>query len=167
MPDKTIKLEEAAAWIDGELKPDMKAAAVRGLVSAAAALVQEITLRIIPTKSPQPVDRGVFRAGWRSYPEADGATIENTEPHAAFIEWGVRGGSVKVGFPLVNALTEWVQRKGIASGTDARSAAYGIALAAQRRGFFNGGTGFRILEDAMKLAPDIIRREVENELRRV
>lgn len=167
MPDKTITLEEAAGWIDSELKPNMREAALRGLVSAGVKLVQEITLRIIPMKSPQPVDRGVFRAGWRTYPEADGATIENLEPHAVFIEFGVRPGSVKVGAGLVNALTEWVQRKGIASGKEARRAAFAIANNAQRRGFFNGGQGFRILEDAMKLAPDIIRTEVENELRRV
>lgn len=164
MPDKVIKLEDAAKWVDGELGPALKEAALRGIVSAAARLLQEITLRIIPTKSPQPVDRGVYRAGWRMRAEPDGAVIENLEPHAAFIEYGVRSGNVKVGRAMVDALEGWVVRKGIASGKDARRAAYAIALSIQRRGIFNGGTGMRILEDAMKQADEIIRTEVEREL---
>ena len=166
MPDKVIKLEDAAQWVGGELKNNLHDAALRGLVSAAARLVQIITQQIIPMKSPRPVDRGVFRAGWRFRPEVDGATIENLEPVAAFIEYGVRPG-VPVGRAMVDALEGWVIRKGIANGKEARSAAYAIALTIQRRGIFDGGVGFRILEDAMKMADGVIREEVERELRRV
>lgn len=166
MPDRTIKLEEAEQLFD-ELQSSMKQAALRGLVSAAQRLVQEIVLRIIPSKTPQPVDRGIFRAGWRAYPEVDGATIENLETHAAFIEWGVRGENVKIGSGMIEAIREWILRKGIADPDEATRVAFAIAVTARKFGIFHGGQGFRILESALKLAPDIMREEIENEIRRL
>jgi hypothetical protein len=84
-----ITLKQAAQKTD-ELNEKWRKAAVRGLQSAAARGVQDIVTRIIPARTPQPVDRGIYRAGWRFYPAPDGAVIECFEPHAIFIEDGVR-----------------------------------------------------------------------------
>ena len=145
-------------------------AAVRGLQSAALRGQQEILTRIIPSRSPQPVDRGIYRAGWRVILTPLGAILENAEPVAVFIEYGVRGSNVKLGRAMIDALAEWVTRKGIASSAEALSAAWGIAKNMQRRGIFNyyGGAsnvgGMRILGELLLRLPQIAQEEVLREI---
>lgn len=57
-----------------------------GLLSAAHKAVATIQTQIIPTRSPSPVDRGIYRLGWRARQETFGASFGNAEPHAAFVE---------------------------------------------------------------------------------
>lgn len=139
----TIDLADAAGLF-GELNFKLYRAGLDGLFSAALRSVQAIQMVIVPSRTPQPVDRGLFRAGWRASPLRDGALIENAEPHAPFVEFGVRASSVKIGRAMINALTEWVERKRLASGKEAIEAAWAIAKAMQRRGIFEGGRGFQI-----------------------
>lgn len=161
-----ITLQEAAQRTD-KLKEKWRKAAVLGLQSAAARGVQDIITRIIPSRTPQPVDRGVYRSGWRFYPAPDGAVIECFEPHAILIEDGVRAGNVKIGKKMIDALAEWVQRKGIVSGDDARGVAWAIAKSMQRRGIFNKGKGMGILAELVdKYQPGYVEEEVAREVER-
>jgi len=162
-----ITLQEAAQRTE-ELKEKWHKAAVLGLQSAAARGVQDIITRIIPSRTPQPVDRGVYRSGWRFYPAPDGAVIDNAEPHAILIEDGVRAGNVKIGKKMIDALAEWVQRKGIVSGDKAQSVAWAIAKSMKRRGIFNKGKGMGILAELVdKYLPGYVEEEVAREVERV
>lgn len=156
-----LDLSEAPAWFAALGHEKLKPAALLGLYSAALRSVQTIQTLIVPSLVPQPVDRGLFRAGWHAFKTFDGAVIENVEPHAPFIEFGVRASSVKIGRAMIVALTEWVERKRLASGKDAIDAAWAIAKAMARRGIFDGGRGFRILE---KLRDGYLTRFVEEEI---
>lgn len=157
-----MTLFEYRQWLK-KMKKGHREAGIRGVQSAALRLVQRIQTEIIPSVTPQPVDRGLFRAGWRFTFMPDGALILNVEPHAPFIEFGVRSANVKIGRKMIAALTEWVVRKRLAApGKDAVSAAWAIAKAAKRKGIF--GTGLRILERAKAQAPDLIREEVSREI---
>lgn len=153
-----------------KVRPRQRMAAIRGLHSAAARAVQIIVTEIIPSRTPQPVDRGLYRAGWRFVPEQDGALIENVEPHAAFIEYGVRSANVKIGRAMITALSEWIVRKRIVSASEPKEvlrAAWAIAKAMKRRGIF--GKGMRVLEELVVMRLDAvvaeeIAREVGKEL---
>lgn len=158
-----ITLKQAAQKTE-ELGEKWRKAAIIGLQSAAARGVQDIITRIIPSRTPEPVDRGVYRAGWRFYPSPDGAVIENFEPHAVLIEDGVRAANVKIGKAMINALAEWVSRKGIASGEDAVSVAWAIAKAMKKRGIF-GKQGMGILRELVdRYLPGYVEEEVAREL---
>lgn len=146
----------------------LREAAIRGVQAAAARCIQVIVTKIVPSRSPQPVDRGVFRAGWKWLPISMGAEIFNTEPHAAFIEHGVRASSVKPGGAMIRALAEWVVRKRLATGAEAISVAWRIAKTMRKRGIFNGGQGFKILDELKREhARPLIREEVAREIARV
>ncbi len=140
-------------------------AALKGLHSAAMRAVQIIQTEIIPSRVPQPVDRGLFRAGWRWKPESTGALIYNVEPHAAFVEFGVRAGNVKIGKKMILALAEWAVRKKLAEpGKKAIAAAWAIAKTMQRRGIFKGD-GLRILEELVDVyLPDLVQEEIAAEI---
>jgi len=146
----------------------MNRAAERGLLSAAIRGVQIIQSQIIPSKVPQPVDRGLYRAGWKWGPVPGGGELWNSEPHAPLIEFGVRAGNIKVGRKMIDALTEWAMRKGIASDRkEARRVAWAIARRMKKRGIFNRGRGLGILKELMtKRMPAIIREEIKLEVAR-
>ena len=147
-------------------KGRFREAAVRGLHSAAARGVQVLQTELVPSRVPQPVDRGLFRAGWRFFPDPDGAWITNVEPHAAHVEYGVRAENVKPGRKMIAALAEWAARKGLAEkGEEAVSAAWAIAKAMRRRGIF--GKGMHLLDELMQdRMPDIVKEEIEAEINR-
>jgi hypothetical protein len=167
----SIDLKDAAAWVD-ELGEEVERAALRGLYSAALRGVQTIQTLIVPSRTPQPVDRGLFRAGWRAYLDIPHKTVsvENNEPHAVFVEHGVAGSRVRVGRQMIEALASWVARKGLASQSEARSVAWAIAKRMQARGIFwrAGAPGFRILEELVeKYLPRFIEDEVQREIGRI
>lgn len=186
----SIELRYAAAHF-GSLGEKYRKAAIRGLVSAGSRGVQKIQTRIIPSRSPQPVDRGIYRAGWRSEGIPEGAQIANNEPTAVFIEEGVRGNAVKPGRAMVKALVEWAKRKGITrliatqskvkfvNGKAVHTAtkvgfvtdetiAWAIIGAMKRRGIFNRpGPGLGILRELVeKHIGPIIEEEIVRELDR-
>ena len=142
-----------------------RAAALRGLQSAAMRGVQVIQTEIIPSRVPQPVDRSLYRGGWRFSFEPDGALIFNNEPHAPEVEFGVRAANVKIGKAMIQALAEWAVRKGLASaGKEAVSAAWAIAKTMQRRGIFGQGLG--ILRELVRdRVHGIVTEEVVRELK--
>lgn len=140
------------------------------LYSAALRGVSVIQTQLIPARVPQPVDRGLYRAGWRAEPfvEGDaimGADIYNVEPWAVFIEKGVRAANVKIGGAMLRALAEWATRKGIVKGNDdPKKVAWAIAKSMQKKGIFKGGAGLGVLLELMtKHMPKIAREELKRQ----
>lgn len=139
----------------------------RGLLAAANRAKNLIVTRIIPARSPQPVDRGIFKAGWQAVPTVYGADLYNAETHAAFIEFGVRADKIKIGAAMLAALAEWAERKGMVAKGKGIGVAWAIAMRMKKRGIFNGGTGFNILGEVVdKYLPAIIKEEVAREIER-
>lgn len=159
----TITLKEAGIYFGEKLPKLQRAAALRGLASAAQRGLQLVQAEIIPSRSPQPVDRGVYRAGWRAVKIKDGYAVENLEPHAAFVEYGVRASNVKPGRAMIAALQEWARRHGF---EDPLGAAWAIAKAMQKRGIWGGrGLGIHSLMND-RLRNGIVEEEVKREMAR-
>lgn len=159
---RVITLKEAGVEFE-EMGRRMKTAALKGLFSAALRGVQVVITEIIPSRVPQPVDRGIYRAGWKAMKlggKNPGAVIYNSEPHATLIEYGVRASNVKIGRAMIAALAEWAKRKGF---QDPESAAWGIAKKMQERGIF-GQTGLGVLALLNARLPAIVREEVTREI---
>jgi hypothetical protein len=164
-----VDLEEAPSWID-RLSPRIQKAALDGLYLAGLRGVGVIVSSIIPSRSPQPVDRGIYRAGWgaASVRRVGNKSVEltNSEPHAVFIEEGVRAQNVKIGRKMIQALSEWALRKGIAENQkEAVSIAWGIARNMKRRGIFNrnGKDGLGILKEL--ITSGRMKRIIDEELK--
>lgn len=121
----TITLKEAANYFgaNGEVAKRMREAAAKGLLSAANRGKQQIITREIPEKTPPPIDKGVYRAGWMVEKLPKGAAIYNAVPYAAAVEDGVSGGNVVVSTKFQVALAEWAQRKGLVQRRGTRLAA--------------------------------------------
>ena len=165
-----ISIHEAPAWV-AKLGKQKHAAALRGVRSAGERLVAHIVTEIIPREPRIPVDRGIYRAGWRTRPLPNGVLVYNGTPHATFIEDGVRGDHVKVGRAMVDALAEWVKRKGLTGAAkkeetraQARSIAMAIAQSMKKKGIFGGGKGLKILARAEKKVDGFLDEEVKREL---
>lgn len=162
-----IPLKDADAYLKN-LPIELQTASVKGLRSAALRLQNVITSVLIPSRSPQPVDRGVYRAGWRTVLEADGATVENLTPQAVFIEYGVRAENVKPGRAMIEALTGWVLRHGLAGAAEAPRLAWAIAKAQQKRGIFRNGAGLGIVKELLDVWVErVTREEVLREIEQV
>ncbi len=158
----------------GRLEGELRKAALRGLYSAAQRTVSIIQTEIIPAEPRVPVDRGIYKAGWRARPTSDGAEVSNSTPHAIFIEDGVRADHVKVGRRMVDALAGWVARKGLTGAAkgvekaaEARRIAWAIAKSMQKKGIFNAGGGLNIMAKARSRLPAIIEQEVRAEIARM
>jgi len=164
-----ISIDQAPKWVT-ELEGKMHQAALRGLRAAGQRLVGHIQNVVIPGESQVPVDRGTYRAAWRSTNAPDGCLVHNDAPHAVFIEDGVRDENVKIGRRMIDALASWVRRKGIVAdaprgsrGVAARQIAFAIAQSMKKRGIF-GGKGLKILKKGRARVPDFIAEEVEREI---
>ena len=168
-----IDLVRAPEWVRS-LEGKMHKAALKGLLSAAQRTVSVIVTEIIPREERAPVDRGVYRAGWRARKLDDGALVYNNTPHAGIVEYGARAENIKVGKRMIDALTEWIIRKGLvgrASGkagkasqaTEARQIAWAIATSMKKKGIF-GGKGLGIMRKARLRIPALIEEEVRREI---
>jgi hypothetical protein len=173
-----IDLVRAPEWVRS-LEGKMHKAALKGLLSAAQRTVSVIQTEIIPREDRAPVDRGVYRAGWRARKLDDGALVYNNTPHAGIVEYGARAENIKVGKRMIDALTEWIIRKGLvgrASARDsagrfsksqqvnaARQIAWAIATSMKKKGIF-GGKGLGILKKARLRIPELIEEEVRREI---
>ncbi len=178
---KVWSLKDAHLMVD-EMGKETREAASAGLLAAAHRAVAYIVADVIPNTVPPPVDRGIYRAGWRAKKFGTGAVVENVSPNAPFIEDGVRGSNVKIGRKMIAALAEWVRRKGIggktvtgrtgksrfvkASKVEATQIAWAIARSLQKQGIFNKGKGLGVLKKASKKFPQFIDEEVSKALRK-
>lgn len=142
--DRRVKLN-VAAKVYGKRVKGLEEAIKKGLLSACMHGVADIQGVVIPNtlvlerngirKAP-PVDRGMFKAGWRAGPTPDGARIYHINPKiAAIMEDGVRAGNVKIGKGMIDALTAWAHRHSLERPKrDAKSVAWAIAKHMQRYG---------------------------------
>lgn len=161
----------------------------RGVLSAAIRLVQVIHTELIPAEDPPPIDQHFYEAGWRYVETAKGADVFNDMPYASVIEYGARADQIKPGKRMIDALAEWVVRKGFTPKTEgniqatadidkaARGMAWAIAMSMMgfgdrgkypRRGIFNrdeGEGGLRIAEKAAARAEALIREEITAEIK--
>lgn len=164
MPTFDAKRSEVfARW----LREQLVSATKRAAFSTATRLVGVIQNELIPNASPPPVFDGHYRSAWRPTRTADGADVVNDIPYAPIIEYGARPENIKIGREMIDALEEWVRRKGIAAGEDSRGVAWAIAQTFKKKGIFNGGKGLRIAEQARKRISDILAEEVKREVARV
>ena len=155
-----ITLKDAGMEFGRRMPNRIKAAALRGLLSAAHRGVAIVVAELIPAAVPQPVDRGVYKVGWHAFPMPDGAVIQNLEPHAGMIEEGVRAANVKIGRAMIAALAEWARRHGFEKP---ERAAWAIAIEMKERGIFGGGLHILAqLED--RLRGGVVREEIEREM---
>ena len=168
MSSVKISLTDAISYFDknGPLALEMRAAAIKGIFSAALRAKRDIVTKVIPEKDPKPVDRGIYRAGWQVEKLKDGAAIYNATLYAAAIEYGVSAGNVVFSNKFQKALAEWVQRKLGASGPkEAWRVAGAILHALKTRGIFRRGAGLRVLEGYSKnTLPAVLREEVTREI---
>ena len=159
-----IDLKDYNVFIGG-IQNNLKTSAVRGVRSAAIRLMNEITLRIVPNIVPEPIDRGLYRSGWKTQSIPNGAIIYNTEEHSAFIEHGVEANNVKISRLMIEALQGWLIRKGFSSKKDSLNNAFGLAVNLKKSGIFNRGKGFHPLQLALdKYAQEFIGEEITNEI---
>jgi hypothetical protein len=152
--------------------------ALRAIHATALRVVQHITTVIIPAEPNPPVDRSIYRAGWRAHKAIDGAVVTNHVPYASIIEFGARAENIKISRAMIIALTGWVMRKGIvkpagrgkkakaAAHIEATRAAWAIAMAMKKRGIFNQGKGLRVLEKALKIVQNAFAQELRTEIER-
>src|ERR1700729_1605137 len=165
--------------LDAWLKEGLEDGVRRGLVSAGFRLLGVIQNEVIPELKPQPVDSGAYRASWKVETTKDGAEVFSDMPYASVIEYGARAENVKPGRAMIDALAEWVRRKGLTghapgerSSADAhamsRSIAWAIARSMQQKGIFNrdGKQGLRVAEKAAIKGREFVEEEFQNEVRR-
>lgn len=109
-----IAIKDAAAYYakDGPLAKQMQVAVLKGLYSAALRGKQLLVTREIPSKTPPPVDKGIYKAGWQVEKLPKGAALYNAVPYAAAIEEGVPAGNVVLSYKFQTMLAEWVMRHG-------------------------------------------------------
>lgn len=114
MPTLRLSVKEAVDYFapKGPLATQMRAAATKGMLSAALRAKRDIVARVIPSfGGRKPIDRGIYRAGWQVERMPFGAAIYNPVPTAAMIEDGVPANNVVASNKAHVALAEWVQRK--------------------------------------------------------
>ena len=171
---RKMTIDQAPAWVV-ELEGKRRKAALRGLLSAAHRVVQVIQTEIIPREPRAPVDRGIYRAGWRARAIENGALVYNATPIAAIIEDGARAENIKIGRAMIDALALWVVRKGLTgsakkeeAGAAGRQIAWAIAQSMKKKGIFGGeGKGLKILAKARRRIPKIIEEEVRREIEKI
>lgn len=167
-----------AGRVAKHIQKAVEESAQKALLSTAARIVGHIIADVIPSLPRPPVDRSAYRAGWRFTPSGDGAEVYNAMPYASIIEYGARAENIKVGRKMIDALAQWVLRKGLvargrgkaakaAAEVEARRMAWAIAMKMKAKGIFDEGKGLRVLEKALKMLPQFFaeewRRECEKE----
>lgn len=172
MPVTRISLKDAGVYFDprGPLAQELKAAATKGLFSAALRAKRDIVARVIPNlPGSKPIDKGIYRAGWQAERIPGGAVLYNPVPHASMIEYGVPAGNVVASTKAQQALADWARRKlGGLTAAQAWTVAGGILAAMKKRGIFARGRGLRVLETYVRASlPVVLKEEVERELAKV
>jgi hypothetical protein len=158
---KTISLHMAPTFFQGVAK-DLRKIARDCALTACARGAEELQVKIIPSLKPHPpINRRLYLNSWRYEFTKNGARLFNREKVAPLIEFGVRAENVKIGRAMIAALSEWVAMKNLlkdnsnASVEDrqatksVQSVAWAIAKKMKRRGIFNNGQGFHVLDAVM------------------
>lgn len=181
---KTIPIKNVNPELDRILLQH-KQATINGIQAAVIRLHQIILTVYIPMTNPNPVDRGLYRAGWTVDLLPNGAKLRNYVPWALFIEYGVLPKNVKASKKMIQALAEWILRKGFArkmvmdkkSGkptmikdkdAQALAMAYAISTIMKKKTGIHGKTGRKILEKCIgSFWYSMLEAEVQRELNKV
>jgi len=183
-----MSLKQGSAWVRG-IANNLPTAAKRGLYSAGLRIMSDLQ-----NDNSLPRDRGMYRAGWRCEPTDYGADVYNVTNQALFIEHSVRPENVKIGPKVIQALAEWVKRKGLGvtykavalgkkggqwveghgyvkkmkpAAAEILRIAWAIARTHKKRGIFNSPVGLRPLQTAFgKNARRYAEAEVKREISR-
>jgi hypothetical protein len=165
-----------------------------GMLAKDAVKVIRKTVKLVGPRAVQdeissltraPVDRGTYRRSFRFEDVKDGATAYNFAPYAPIIEYGRAPGAR---MPPVQAIYEWVKRKGIGDsiigpiqrsrrgdqkriggvatrrsdrGHAVDKQQWGIALAIARKIKARGLPAYLVLERAAGVIDDAIRAEID------
>ena len=165
---RVINLKDAVPYFsaNGEFSKQLRAAAMRGIMSTVMRAKRDIVSKVIPAEPRVPVDRGIFKAAWQTERLPNGGAIYNNAPHANFIEYGVPAGNVVMSNKAHKNIAEWAARK--FGGLDAKKAwevAGQILFFMKSRGIFKRGKGLRILEKySEREIPRILKTEVEAQI---
>jgi hypothetical protein len=141
----SVTLKEHIDWLGRLDEAKVTQGLRRGLISAGLRMIQEIVTREIPARVPMPVDRGVYRAGWKLDSTSEIAVF-NDVLYADKIEGGIQPGELQRTPELLEQITAWVGRKQLAQqGQSARAVAWRIVSALIRNGVYNRGEGLGIM----------------------
>ena len=66
MTTHTVTLKDAAVKIGGIMSARIKEASERGVMAAAIRLQNHIVAEVIPNADPKPIDKGIYRAAWKT-----------------------------------------------------------------------------------------------------
>ncbi len=166
--------EELAKYLNKSIDKVAK----RAILAVAHRIVSHITTVIIPAEPRPPVDRSLYRAGWKAKGDPHGATVTNGVPYAGVIEHGARAANVKISRAMIKALALWVIRKGLVKPTgkgkkakaaatnEATRIAWAIAMKMKKNGIFNQGKGLKVLERALKIVTHAFAQELKREIQR-
>lgn len=171
MPINTLTTKQAVDWFSpAGMGEKMKAAALRGLYSAALRAKRDLQTRAMTDLGKEaPIDRRIYVAGWQTEKMPDGAVIYNAVPHAVFIEYGVPAANVVASFKGQQAIAEWARRKlGGISEKKAWQVAGAILASMRMKGIFKRGQGLRVLERYVKASlPVVVNEEIAREIKKV
>lgn len=163
-----------AKWI----KSKIQKGTMEGIYSTALRMVGVIVNEIIPSEKPPPIDQRHYAGAWRAERTKRGADVFNNIPYASIIEKGARAKNIKIGRAMIDALTEWVRRKGLAGkapkngsasrlnwDAQSRNIAWAIAMSFKKNGIFNrDGEGLQIgakgVKKGLRFAKEEIAREI-------
>ena len=140
-----------------KLDPELEAAIIRGLRSAALRL-QGLVVQEIDQADPHPaVDRGELRNSHKYQATATGAVVSMTAPQAPMMEYGTRPF-----FPPTAPLAAWALRKGIADDEEeADQIAFAIARHISQQGIEPRGYFIKAVDT---LKNGILGEEIQREL---
>lgn len=172
--------EKFGKWLEGQKKNAVRKAAVSAAYQTLGVIVNEL----IPGERPPPVFDGAYRAAWHVEVGKNEVSVVNTLPYASVVEGGARKENIKPGRAMIEALTDWVRRKGLTGKTTrsaknlqaAESIAWAIVRAMQGFGQRSGGRdagifnrngqkGLRIAERAQERMLELFKQELADLLR--
>jgi len=126
---KKISIGQYARKV-AKMGPEMEAAAIRGVQSAAYWLEGEAVDQLKGTRPYPPEDTGELVRSAKTTLIDRGAIVSFDAPHAAFIEYGTRPH-----MPPLQPLMDWAIRKGLAdTEEEAKAVAWKIAQKIKREG---------------------------------
>lgn len=151
MERKVINLSDFSKEIEGFTNAaieEQRAAVVRGLARSIPELVKA-----------SPVDTGLYASSWDLLESEKSVIIGNYAPHAPIIEYGTRPGH-KV---PIRVLLAWAKRvlKDPSQPPEYSDAVWGLAVYTQKKIFEEGIQPKAVLEKAIPMIIENIRREFE------
>lgn len=165
MASIVLSLSDFPGWLRRKQK-QLPTVARDALRLAAKTEGMRVIQEVISATTPQPVDRGTYRRGWRARNVPGGVAVYNPTLYASVIEHGRRPGGKP---PPTKLIARWVLRKGLVKDVRGkakqRRAARAFAFAIARSIAKKGQKGQHILEHAVKRMRPLFQQAVNTALR--